>query len=121
MSRRPVLVVDDDHDIREAIRDVLEMDGYETIDAPDGTVALDYLRSHSAPGLILLDWNMAPMNGPQFMNELSREPALAAIPVVLFTADSRIEDKVQHNGFTGFLRKPIDLNALVAFVGQYCE
>jgi CheY-like chemotaxis protein len=63
---------------------------------------------------------MSPMNGEQFMSELSRDGALANVPVVLLTADARLEDKVRSRSFAGSLRKPIDLEALFALVSRYC-
>jgi CheY-like chemotaxis protein len=120
-GRRPILVVDDDDDIREAIRDTLAPEGYRTVDAADGRAGLEYLRAHPAPGLILLDWNMAPMSGAQFMAELRREPALADVPVVLLTADIRAEEGARGIEFTGTLKKPVDLEALFALVHRHCD
>jgi DNA-binding response OmpR family regulator len=113
---RKVLVVDDDPDLLEAMHDALTSEGYDSVEASDGEAALGY----PAPGLILLDWNMSPMNGEQFMSELSRDAELATIPVLLLTADARLEDKVRCNTFAGSLRKPIDLEALFALVSRYC-
>lgn len=117
---RKVLVVDDDPDLLEAMHDALTSEGYDSVEASGGNAGLAYLRSNPAPGLILLDWNMSPMNGEQFMGELSRDAALANVPVVLLTADARLEDKVRGNRFAGSLRKPIDLEALFAIVSRYC-
>jgi CheY-like chemotaxis protein len=118
---RFVLLVDDDSDIREALRDILADEGYATIEATNGRDALHYLRSHAPPPpLILLDWNMAPMNGPEFMAEVATDPLLSRIPVVLLTADARASEKANHHRFVGYLRKPVDLDALFGIVGQYC-
>ncbi len=119
-SKRAILLVDDDPDIREAIRDTLADQGYETIEATHGQEALDYLHAHAAPPLILLDWNMAPMNGPQFMAEAAKDPMLSRIPVVLLTADARASDKAARHRFAGYLKKPVDLDALFEVVGRYC-
>ena len=119
-SKGPVLVVDDDPDMREAVHDALVDEGYETVEAGGGQEALDYLRSNSLPSMILLDWNMAPMNGPQFMAEVAKEPALSRIPVVLLTADARAPDKAKSNPFVGYLMKPVNLDALLEMVGRYC-
>jgi CheY-like chemotaxis protein len=119
-SNGRVLVVDDDADIREAIRDVLSDEGYETIEAANGQAALDYLRANPAPPLILLDWNMTPINGPQFMAEAAKDPALARIPVVLLTADAKAPDKSKSHGFAGYLAKPVSLDALFALMSLYC-
>jgi CheY-like chemotaxis protein len=120
-SSGPLLVVDDDIDIREAIRDTLEQEGYTVAEARDGTEALHYLRSNPLPPLILLDWNMSPMNGPQFMAEFSKEPTFGSIPVVLLTADGRAEEKAKTNGYAGYLKKPVSLEDLFKIIGRYCQ
>jgi CheY-like chemotaxis protein len=116
---RRVLVIDDDPDIREAIRDALADEGYETIEASDGQDALNYLRGgNPAPPLILLDWNMAPMNGPKFMAEVAKDPVLSRIPVVLLTADARASETSRGMGFVDCLVKPVSLEALFAVLGR---
>lgn len=119
-TERLVLVVDDDADIREALREALEQDGYAVAEARDGSAALGYLRAHPAPPLILLDWNMAPMNGARFLEELARDPQLAAIPVVLLTADSRVDAKARP-GLAGHLIKPVELEVLFEVVAKFCS
>jgi CheY-like chemotaxis protein len=116
----PVLVVDDDADVREAVRDTLSEEGYETHVAAGGQEALEYLRAHPLPPLILLDWNMAPMNGDTFMTELGGDSVLSAIPVVLLTADARAAADASRRGFVGCLTKPVDLDVLFALVGRHC-
>jgi CheY-like chemotaxis protein len=117
---RAVLVVDDDPDIREALRDTLADEGFATIEANNGQAALEYLRAHPAPPLILLDWNMAPINGAQFMTAIATDPSLSRIPVVLLTADPRAPEKATSHPFAGYLVKPVPLDALFALVSQYC-
>ncbi len=115
-----MLVVDDDADIREALQHALADEGYETVDADGGQKALAYLRSHPLPPLVLLDWNMAPMNGAQFMAELAKDTALSGVPVVLLTADAGAEAKAKGLPFAGRLRKPLTLDALFEMVARYC-
>ncbi len=119
-SKRPILLVDDDPDIREAIRDIVADEGYEIAEATNGQEALDYLSANPAPPLILLDWNMAPVNGRQFMAEAAKDPALSKIPVVLLTADIKVREKSRGGGFVAYLMKPINLDALFAILGRYC-
>jgi len=116
-----VLVVDDDPDIREALRDTLEQEGYCVAEATDGSAALSYLRSSPPPPLILLDWNMAPMNAAAFMEEFSREPAYAQIPVVLLTADVKADERAKAIRCAGYLTKPVTLDALFETVARYCR
>jgi CheY-like chemotaxis protein len=114
------LILDDDNDIREAVRDLLEVEGYGTAEARDGGAGLAYLRSHPSPGVILLDWNMAPVSGAEFMSEFSRDASLADIPVVLLTADVRAETKARAFGVSTRLAKPVDADRLLAIAGRYC-
>ena len=115
-----VLIIDDDRDIREAIGDLLGVEGYQTAEARDGGSGLAYLRSHPPPGVILLDWNMAPVGGADFLSEFARDTSLAGIPVVLLTADVRAEEKARVLGLSTLLTKPVDVDLLLALAGRYC-
>ena len=119
--RKVVLIIDDDSDIREAIRDLLEVEGCGTAEARDGGAGLAYLRSHPAPAVVLLDWNMAPVSGAEFMSEFSRDASLANIPVVLLTADARAPPKARALGLSTVLAKPIDADQLLAIAASYRE
>ncbi len=122
-STATVFIVDDDTEIREALQDLLDDEGYVSAAARDGQSALDYLRANPAPSLILLDWNMSPMNGSQFIAEIARNPLLSEIPIVLLTADVEIGTILRElpNAVVGKMRKPVDINALFEFVGRYCN
>lgn len=116
----PILIVDDDRDIRESLCDTLADEGYLTLEASDGGDALALLRS---PGtrvaLILLDWNMAPIDAPAFMAELAGDPALRELPVVLLTADLRVTAQGPRDGFVACLKKPVDLGRLFELAARY--
>ena len=68
----------------------------------------------------MLDWNMTPMNGLQFMEQFIQVPKWARIPVVLLTADSKAEEKVKLAPFAGALRKPMAVNELLELSERYC-
>ena len=114
-----VLIVDDDFDLRETLTDVLEDAGYGVATAADGVEALAYLRSHPPPTVILLDWMMPNCNGAQFRAEQLADPALAAIPVVLLTADTRLRDKLAELRVTTYLAKPCDRATLLSALRNY--
>jgi len=120
VSRPLVLVVEDDFDVRESITDILEHDGYDVRCAGDGREALDLLDAGPTPALILLDLMMAGMNGFQFRAEQRRRPELAAIPVVILSADRQIENKAHELGADGFLRKPTKMSELLAVLHRLC-
>jgi len=116
-----VLIIDDDSDIREAIRDLLTVEGIDAAEARDGSSGLEYLRANLPPGVILLDWNMAPMNGAAFMSELSRDAALSRIPVVVVTADARAGQTARAQGLSTLLMKPIDPEQLLEIARRHCN
>jgi signal transduction histidine kinase/CheY-like chemotaxis protein len=95
----PVLVVDDDADLRRRLRRLLEQDGYTVAEAEHGREALARLPEIS-PGLILLDLMMPEMDGFEFVVELRRHEAWRAIPVIVITArDLSAEDRRRLNGY----------------------
>lgn len=114
----PILVVDDDADIREIMTVALESSGYPVISAADGVDCLEQLRATAArPRLILLDLMMPRMDGWQVCAALSRDPQLAEVPVVVLTGNVRANPE----GLcaAGFLRKPFDLPALLDVVRRH--
>ncbi len=108
-----VLIVDDDFDIRDALSDALSDLGFRVTTAEDGAVALDYLRAHPPPQVILLDWMMPRCDGASFRAAQCSDPKLASIPVVVLTADPKIRSRAHELGVAGFMQKPVDLGALV--------
>lgn len=83
---RPILVVDDDSDLREAIGELLCEEGYPTRLFESGSAALEALRAGERPQLILLDLVMPGMSGWEFLEAQLRDDALRDIPVVVLTA-----------------------------------
>lgn len=83
----PVLVVEDNEDLRRLIGDLLTEEGYGVVQAADGKQAIDYLvRSTTKPALILLDFQMPLMDGCQFLKAVRNDPWSSKIPVVAMTA-----------------------------------
>jgi len=110
-----VLIVDDDPNLLDVTRFVIESEGIAVETARNGEEALALLRAHRLPGLVLLDLMMPVMNGWEFLNEVAKDPLLKAIPVVVLTAVER----TQAPGAVEILRKPMDLGALIRVVERY--
>jgi CheY-like chemotaxis protein len=118
MGPRPVLVVDDDPDIRETLRFVLEDAGYPVYTAENGKEALAILASTDhLPGLILLDLMMPVMSGEEMLKALKAVKALAQIPVTIVTASGAPMPPLA----TGLLKKPVDLDVLLRLVERSCS
>jgi CheY-like chemotaxis protein len=110
---RTILIVEDDPDIREVTADVLREAGATVVKAADGADALTKLDKLGAPALILLDLVMPRMDGFEFLKRLQAHPHAADFPVVVMTARS---DPVAAPGVLGVLRKPFDVDRLVALL-----
>jgi len=114
-SPRPILVVDDDPDILDSLRDFLEVEGFVVAIAANGLQALEWLRQTPAPSLVLLDMRMPQMDGWAFLESLRQNPALATIPVAAFTADM----SARVDGVVATLRKPFDVEDVLRLLRQY--
>jgi GAF domain-containing protein/DNA-binding response OmpR family regulator len=95
---RPVLVVDDDPELRGLVRRVLEREGYSVMEAENGMIGLARARERQ-PGLVLLDLIMPVMDGFDFLEAFRGEEAWRAVPVVVVTArDLTAEDRARLSG-----------------------
>lgn len=79
-----VLVVDDNEDIRSALRAILEDAGYEVVEAGDGREAIA-VAIRRCPNVILLDLNLPPSDGFQVLRQITAEPVLKRVPVIIVT------------------------------------
>lgn len=119
-SEITILVVDDDEDIRVAMSDTLEAEGYRVQLAEDGRDALAKLRaSTELPSLILLDLMMPNLDGAGFCVEQRGDPVLSRIPVVLVSADVQVKRKAAELGVASSLAKPVRIAELVDTIEKY--
>lgn len=117
---RTVLIVEDDNSTREVLQSILEAEGYHVASVANGREAINYLHRNGRPCLILLDLMMPVMNGWEFRSQQKRDPALAAIPVVVCSAIGDIQQEVSLIGAQGCLQKPIDTEQLLNTVSRFC-
>ena len=113
------MIVEDDRDIRDAFKLLLEGEGYSVQAASDGDEALRILRTGVRPCLILLDLMMPKMDGFQFRRDQQRDPTLSDIPVAVY---SGMYDPTEYAPFlraAAYLHKPIDSEALLKVVRAY--
>ncbi len=103
-----ILVVDDFSTMRRIIRNLLKEIGYEDIEeAEDGQQAFNKLKLMTFD-FVVTDINMPNMNGFQLLSAIKKDPALAALPVLMVTAEARKEDIVAaaQGGAAGYIVKP---------------
>lgn len=121
-SPRLVMVVDDDADVRDAIADVVNDNGYQTMIAANGKEAIEQLRGTAVrPCVILLDVMMPIMDGWEFRAELSADPELGAIPVVVLTAHANMDEVVRRMQAVDCLKKPFELSQLLSTIDRLCS
>jgi CheY-like chemotaxis protein len=116
--RCPVLVVEDDADLRAMMAQMLTMEGFAPMLATNGQDALDVLRTGPLPHVILLDLMMPVMDGWQFSEQQRRDPALARIPVIVMTAAP--EQRLSGVNATAVFQKPVDFAGLLSAVRAHC-
>lgn len=114
----PILFVEDDDDIRDSLADLLRGEGYEVHVAANGEEALEYLHQPGRdPCLVLLDLMMPVLNGWQVVEILRTEDRVATLPVVVLSAADAASSPAEARGF---IRKPVDVDLLLAMVRRYC-
>jgi type II secretory ATPase GspE/PulE/Tfp pilus assembly ATPase PilB-like protein/CheY-like chemotaxis protein len=110
-----VLLVEDEEPLRRVLRDLLEREGYNVLEAGDGVLALDAV-DRGAPDIVVLDLNLPRLDGYGVLSHLRARPATANLPVIVLTAkgDEDSEVRVFEYGASDFLTKPFRPRALSA-------
>jgi CheY-like chemotaxis protein len=118
VTKRPILVVDDDPTILATVSDALDLEGYAVLTATNGAEALDMLENESRrPALVLLDMRMPVLDGWGFMDALSERGLSLSVVVMTAAADAR--RWAREVGAHDVLAKPFELDDLVAAVQRF--
>ncbi|HEY3357916.1 MAG TPA: response regulator [Polyangia bacterium] len=118
MGRGTILVVDDDRDVREVLRDILEADGFAVETAADGREGLQKMSSVTGLSLVLLDLMMPVMSGLELLKARSVMSGIHAIPVVLLSAYANCADASDE--VAARLPKPVEVATLLRVVHRHC-
>ena len=117
----PLMIVDDDDDLRNALAFIMSAHGYEVIAFGDARRALGALETGPPPFLILLDLMMAGMSGWEFRAAQLANVKLNSIPVVILTAANTFTDGVHTLSDVEIVEKPFALDALLVLVERYAS
>jgi two-component system, cell cycle response regulator DivK len=112
-----VLIVEDNEKNMKLVRDVLQVKGYETMEAGTAEDGLDMAAARK-PDLVLMDIQLPGMNGIEALGALRADPATASIPVIAVTASVMQQDRkhITEAGFDAYLGKPLDLKEFLETV-----
>ena len=115
MDKIKILVVDDESRMRKLIRDFLEREGYQILEAADGLEALDIFYEHKEIALIILDVMMPKLDGWGVCQEIRR---ISQVPIMMLTARSEERDELKgfELGVDEYVTKPFSPKILVARV-----
>ena len=115
----PVLIVEDDSDLREMMAQLLTLEGFQSATVANGQEALKYLSGGDTPNVILLDLMMPVMDGWEFRRQQQADPALARVPVIVLSALDA--NRAADVDAAAFLKKPLDFDRLLELVRSYCR
>jgi two-component system phosphate regulon response regulator PhoB len=120
VSRKKILVVDDEKDLVDILAFNLRREQYEVLTAPDGEKALEAARRES-PDLVVLDLMMPGIGGLEVCRKLRAEPRTSKIPVIMLTAKGEETDAVigLAQGADDYVRKPFGVKELMARVAAH--
>ena len=122
MAGELILIVEDNAKNLKLVRELLQVKGYQTIEAGSAELGIE-LAHHHTPQLILMDIQLPGMDGVTALGQLRADPATAKIPAVALTAFAMQDERQRFRsaGFDGYLVKPINIRELLAVVGAFCE
>jgi CheY-like chemotaxis protein len=120
-----VLIVEDDRETREMLRELLVTAGFHAVAAEDGLEALHLLRTvrHRAPEtpcLVLLDLAMPRLSGNEFRRAQLGDPTVANVPIAVMSGAIDLEQRAAAMGAVAILAKPLDVEMLIDVVKRYC-
>ncbi|MFP2931541.1 response regulator [Pyxidicoccus sp. 3LG] len=121
----PILIVEDDADIREALQGYLELQDYEVRAASNGKEALEHLGAPPRPALIVLDMALPVMDGHRVLTARKASEALARVPVIILSAgmaEMNARDRAVYASsydVAAFLKKPVDPRKLLEVIERH--
>jgi CheY-like chemotaxis protein len=115
MADKRILIVDDDADIRTALAELLQLEGYAVTEAVNGHAALNLLRSDMNFHLIILDYLMPVMSGSEFLEHRSADQEIQRIPTIVMTA---MKKDLTHFHIHASLQKPLDIDVLLKSISS---
>jgi two-component system cell cycle response regulator DivK len=120
ISPKRVLLVDDFEDSRFSLSKLLQIEGYEVLEAGDGAQAVE-LALDRKPDLILMDLSLPVIDGLSATRQIRQDDAMKSVPIIALTAHDLIDFQAQAKdaGCTDYATKPVDFNVLMTLMSKY--
>lgn len=120
VARKTILIADDEPDIVETIKFLVESEGFNCLTAFDGEEALNLAKEHR-PDLIILDVMMPKINGYKVSRLLKFDVKYKDIPVLMVTARTQEEDRLigEETGADEYITKPFDIDSILEKINAY--
>lgn len=117
---KKILHIEDNFENRILVRRLLQVEGFDLIEAENAAEALELLKNHQ-PDMILMDMNMPDIDGYTLTHQLRNRPELAATPIIAITANVMKGDreKSMGAGCDGYIEKPIDVDRFIDQVNLF--
>jgi CheY-like chemotaxis protein len=115
-----VLIIDDTDATRTGLVRLFQLRGYQTKEAVNGADGLERLREEPRADVVVLDLMMPGTNGYWFRDEQLKDPALADIPVIVFTGAVEPDMLRQRMGVADVFCKPVSVDAVLEAVSRHC-
>jgi two-component system cell cycle response regulator DivK len=122
MAGERILIAEDNEKNRKLFRDVLQVNGFETLEATTGEEAVE-LATQEHPILVLMDIRLAGIDGVAALHRIREDQRTASIPVVALTAQAMAGDRERflESGFDGYMSKPVNVQEFLALVQGFCQ
>jgi two-component system cell cycle response regulator DivK len=115
-----VLLVEDFEDSRFSLSKLLEIEGYEVLEAGDGAQAVD-IAINSKPDLILMDLSLPVIDGLSATKQIRENAAMNSVPIIALSAHDLVDFqmKARDAGCTDYVTKPVDFTVLMTVMAKY--
>lgn len=117
--RERILVVDDDPGICDAVKMILEFEGYQVSATERGECAEKIMHEKRHPDLIIMDMSLSGKDGRDITRKLKGAPTTQDIPIVMISAHPQANNEAKKAGADDFIPKPFDVETLITKVKKY--
>jgi two-component system chemotaxis response regulator CheY len=117
---KKILIVDDSKTIRQQVSFALSKGGYEVVEAEDGQIGLDKLKTEADVAMVISDVNMPNMNGIEMVQAINKDASIKKVPIIMLTTEGSGEliAQAKEAGAKGWLVKPFKPDQLLAAVAK---